>query len=202
MNFLSQEDLNIIKSFKLYLSDFGLSNAQIEKILIIVKIIQVKNKSVLVRNNSFCDKAYFLFEGAFVCSYINEEKDISKAVNFYIENVHNFFTCADAFLSENRTNYELRAIKESIVIELSRDDIEDIVKDDISLFRFYFKMVAKGLIEENELKSKIITESSENLFRYLTSEYPKLLKYVSSKYIAEFMGITPEWLSKIRKNQK
>ena len=88
------------------------------------------------------------------------------------------------------------------MIELSRDDIEDIVKDDIGLFRFYFNVVCRGFLEENELKSKIITESSENLFRYLTSEYSLLIKSVSSKYIAEFMGITPEWLSKIRKNQK
>jgi hypothetical protein len=88
------------------------------------------------------------------------------------------------------------------VIEFSLDDIDNIVNDDIGLFRFYFNVVCRGFLEENELKSKIITESSENLFKYLTTEYPLLIKSVSSKYIAEFMGITPEWLSKIRKNQK
>jgi hypothetical protein len=202
MSLLSPEELNINRTFRGYLSNFDLSKAQIEKIVTIGKIIRVKNNSVLVRNNSICDKAYFLLEGVFVCSYINEEKDLSKAVGFYIENVHRFFTCTDAFLFAQQTNYELRAIKKAIVIELSRDDIEDIVKDDIGLFRFYFQVVAKGLFEANELKSKMITESSENLYKYLTLKYPGLLKHISSKYIAEFMGITPEWLSKIRKNQK
>jgi CRP-like cAMP-binding protein len=205
LNKIPLPTLNVSKinsAFTSYLSNFDLSNTQVEKIIAIGKIRQVKNNSVLVSHNSICDKAYFLLEGVFVCSYINEEKDLSKAVGFYIENVHRFFTCTDAFLFAQQTNYELRAIKKAIVIELSRDDIEDIVKDDIGLFRFYFQVVAKGLFEANELKSKMITESSENLFKYLTSEYPQLIKSVSSKYIAEFMGITPEWLSKIRKNQK
>lgn len=195
-------ELKINSTFTSYLSNFDLSNAQIEKIIAIGKIRQVKNNSVLVRHNSICDKAYFLFEGVFISRFIDEEKEISKTVFFYLENFHYFLTCTDGFFSGKPTNCELRAIKDAIVIELSRDGIEDIVKDDIGLFRFYFNVVCRGFLEENELKSKIITESSENLFRYLTSEYSLLIKSVSSKYIAEFMGITPEWLSKIRKNQK
>jgi len=189
----------ISSTFISYLSNFDLSNAQIEKIIAIGNIRQVKNNTLLVRHNSICDKAYFLFEGVFISRFIDEEKEISKAVFFYLENFHSFFTCTDGFFSGKPTNCELRAIKDAIVIEFSLDDINNIVKDDIGLFRFYFNVVCRGLLEENELKSKIITESSENLFKYLTTEYPLLIKSVSSKYIAEFMGITPEWLSKIRK---
>jgi hypothetical protein len=100
------------------------------------------------------------------------------------------------------TNYYNTGFKNNYIKMQQVFYIEDIVKDDIGLFRFYFQVVAKGLFEANELKSKMITESSENLYKYLTLKYPGLLKHISSKYIAEFMGITPEWLSKIRKNQK
>jgi hypothetical protein len=157
---------------------------------------------VLVSSRTICDKVYFLIDGVFVCRFISEENEIKKAVNFYIENVHSFFTCADGYFSDRPTNCELRAIKDSTVIELSRDDINLIIKEDHGVFMFYHHEVCKGLLEENELKNKIITETSENLYKYMVSEYPGLLKFVSTKYIAEFMGITPEWLSKIKRNCK
>ena len=73
-------ELKINSTFSNYLSNFDLSNAQIEKIIAIGKIRQVKNNSVLVRHNSICDKAYFLFEGVFISRFIDEEKEISKTV--------------------------------------------------------------------------------------------------------------------------
>ena len=183
------------------LSDFNLNKSQINRIISIGKILHVRNNVVLIQQNSICDKVYYLLKGAFVCRYINEEKEIQKTVNFFMENSHTFFTCADGFLTSNPTNCELRAIRASQVIEFNRKDIDMVINEDVEIFKYYHLKVCAGLIEENELKIKIITESSESLYKYLIAEYPSLLANVSTKYIAEFMGITPEWLSKIKRNR-
>jgi hypothetical protein len=60
-------------------------------------------------------------------------------------------------------------------------------------------LIYETLAVENNLKNKVISESSENLYKYLIASCPQVIKVVSSKYIAEFMGITPEWLSKLKK---
>jgi hypothetical protein len=183
------------------LTDFNLNKSQIDRIIGMGKVRTVKNNVILIEHNNICDKVYYLLKGAFVCRYINEEKEIQKTVNFFMEGSHTFFTCADGFLTSNPTNCELRAIRSSQVIEFDRKDIDILINEDIDIFKYYHFKVKAGLIEENELKIKIITESSENLYNYLVAEYPNLLANLSTKYIAEFMGITPEWLSKIKRNQ-
>lgn len=177
----------------------GLSKDQIAQIIDIGVERNIKKNQVISTHKKVCDKAFFLLKGAFVCRYIDDEKDLQKTIGFYFEDSHTFITVADSFYSQNISNCELRSVNKSVVIEFNRADIIKLANSDIDIFRLYHNYVCKGVMEENNLKIKIITETKENLYRYLIIEYPNLLKYVSNKYIAEFMGITPEWLGKIKK---
>jgi CRP-like cAMP-binding protein len=184
------------------LEKFGLSDSQIEEIIGIGKAISVRKNEVIIHYNEPCNKVYYLVKGAFISRFINEEKEMQKAINFFFEDSHSFITIPDAFFSTKLSNSELRAVKPSEVLEFKLEDIQYLIAKDPDIYNFYHNQVIKGLLEENALKTKIITETKENLYNYLVNKYPSLLKYVSTKHIAEFMGITPEWLSKIKKNQQ
>jgi len=64
---------------------------------------------------------------------------------------------------------------------------------------FYIQRLINALLIEDEFKTQIISKSSEKLYQYLISEYPQIILNFPSKHIAEFMGITQEWLSKLKK---
>jgi hypothetical protein len=59
-------------------------------------------------------------------------------------------------------------------------------------------LITQALQEENDFKLKIISYSSERLYSYLITHCPKVIQQVPSKFIAEFMGISSEWLSKLK----
>jgi hypothetical protein len=59
-------------------------------------------------------------------------------------------------------------------------------------------LVTQALQEENDFKLKIISYSSERLYNYLITHCTKVIQQVPSKFIAEFMGISSEWLSKLK----
>ncbi len=174
------------------------STDQIEKIISKGKLKTVKSQSLLVRPNQVCDKAYFILEGGFVCRYIDAELEIEKTINFFLSDFHPFMSCVDSFFSGTKTQCELRAIRHSEVIEFNKNDIESTIIEDIELFRFYHSLVTTALQEENDFKLKIISYSSERLYQYLITECPTVIQQVPSKYIAEFMGISSEWLSKLK----
>ena len=176
----------------------NISTVKIETIISKGKLLHIKNQSLLIKPNTVCDKAYFVLKGGFVCRYINEEFEIEKTINFYLEDFHPFMSCVDSYFSETKTQCELRAIANSEVIELDKKDIDIIISQDIDLFQFYHSLVAQALQEENDFKLKIISYSSERLYSYLITHCPKIIQQVPSKYIAEFMGISSEWLSKLK----
>lgn len=171
---------------------------KIENIISKGKLLHIKSQSLLIKPNTICDKAYFVLKGGFVCRYIDEELEIEKTINFYLEDFHPFMSCVDSYFLETKTQCELRAIAHSEVIEFNKKDIDTIISQDIDLFKFYHSLVTQALQEENDFKLKIISYSSERLYSYLIANCPKVIQQVPSKFIAEFMGISSEWLSKLK----
>lgn len=164
-----------------------------------IKVLHFKNNDVVIKPGAICDRVYFVVEGGFVCRYINEVTETEKTINFYLEDIHPFMACVDSFFSQSPTACELRAICPSTVWALHRKDLDQLFEMDKEIFNFYNAQVIKALTEENELKLKIIALPSEQLYKYILGTFPMVIKKVPSKYIAELMGISAEWLSKLKR---
>ena len=184
------------------LQSANISLAQIEKLLSKGKLLKVKSKSLLVQPGTICDKVYFVLKGGFVCRFIDKELEIEKTINFYLDDFHPFMSCVDSYFSETQTHCELRAIAYSEVLEFDKKDIDAIVLEDIVFFQFYHFMLTKILQEENDFKIKIISYSSEVLYSFLIAICPEVIRQVPSRFVAEFMGISPEWLSKLKNKNR
>ncbi len=163
------------------------------------ELIPVKGNAVLVRPGKVCDRAFLVLQGGFVCRYIQPEQDVAKTINFYLEDLHPFMACVDSYFTQTPTECELRAIAPSIVLAMRKKDIDALLDKDAGLQRFYQELVITALTEENDLKLKIIAYRSEELYRYIVRQFPAVIRRVPSKYIAELMGISAEWLSKLKK---
>jgi len=180
------------------LQSLNLSADKLETILSKGELLHVKNQSLLVKPNTVCDKAYFVLKGGFVCRFIDEDLEIEKTINFFLEDLHPFMSCVDSFFSGAKTQCELRAISNAEVLAYRKEDIDHFVSQDHQLFQFYHALVIKALQEENDFKLKIISYSSERLYTYLITHFPMVIQQVPSRFIAEFMGISSEWLSKLK----
>ncbi|MFN3380107.1 MAG: Crp/Fnr family transcriptional regulator [Runella zeae] len=176
----------------------NVSSDSVRKLLEIIKFQEVKNQQLLVIPGEICDKIFFVLEGGFVCRYVDEANEVEKTINFYLDNLHPFMSCVDSFFSELPTRCELRAISGAKVLVLSKKDLQLLMSEDMALFKFYHSMVTKALQEENDLKLKLIAYTSEQLYQYLIGQLPVVIQRVPSRFIAEFMGISPEWLSKLK----
>jgi len=198
---LSQLSSNINfdpKNFINILSSTGISTFNLEKVLGHAKFFKIKSQQTLVNPGTICDKVYFILSGGFVCRYLDEEFESEKTINFYLPDFHPFMSCVDSFFSGTKTKCELRAIAHSEVLVFEKTDIDFLIKEDKEFRDFFNYIVTDALQGENDLKMKIISYTSENLYSYLINECPIVIQKVSSKYIAEFMGISQEWLSKLK----
>lgn len=180
------------------LSKSNISQETIEKIMGLGQLVKVKNQTKLVRHNQVCTKIYMVLKGGFVCRFIDEELEIEKTINFFFPEFHPFMTCVDSFFSGAKTQCEIRAISNAEIIEFNKKDIEAFVFQDLQLLRIYHAQVTTALQEINDFEMKIIAYSSERLYDYLMKTHPIIIQQVPAKYIAEFMGISSEWLSKLK----
>jgi len=180
------------------LSKSKIPNETIEKIMGLGKLVKVKSQTKLVRHNQVCTKVYLVLKGGFVCRFIDEALEIEKTINFFFPDFHPFMTCVDSFFSGTKTQCEIRCISNAEVIEFDKKDIETLIFQDLQLLQIYHALVTTALQEINDFEMKIIAYSSERLYNYLITTHPIIIQQVPAKYIAEFMGISSEWLSKLK----
>ncbi len=167
-----------------------------------IEVRRVKSNSILLMPGNTCTQLYFVVSGGFVCRYFNENLEIPKTINFYLDDLHPFMACVDSYFSQQPTACELRAVRDSVVLSMSKKNLDALMQSNPVLQGFYDTLVIQALVEENELKLKIISHNAEQLYQYLLDELPAVIQKVPSKYIAEFMGISAEWLSKVKRRKK
>ncbi|MFM9950344.1 MAG: Crp/Fnr family transcriptional regulator [Saprospiraceae bacterium] len=167
-----------------------------------IEVRRVKSNSILLMPGNTCTHLYFVVSGGFVCRYFNENLEIPKTINFYLDDLHPFMACVDSYFSQQPSACELRAVRDSVVLSMSKKNLDAMMQSNPVLQGFYDTLVIQALVEENELKLKIISHNAEQLYQYLLDELPAVIQKVPSKYIAEFMGISAEWLSKVKRRKK
>ncbi|GAB4413646.1 MAG: hypothetical protein OHK0039_20800 [Bacteroidia bacterium] len=176
----------------------GAPSALLQEMIPLIGTRSLRARALLAGPGEVCQQAFLVLKGGFVCRHVDAEQDSYKTINFFLPDFHPFMACVDSFFSGQPTHCELRAIAASEVLVFDKVHIDAFTQRDLRLFAFFHELVTTALQEENDLKLKVISYPSPRLYDYLLSQCPQVIQQVPARYIAEFMGISPEWLSKLK----
>jgi hypothetical protein len=164
------------------------------------KILVIKKKTKLIQVGDVCDKGFFILDGGFISRVYNPQTKKSRTQNFFLDDFNPFMSCEDSYFTEEKTNTDLLAIKDSLIIQFTKTDIERLCTANQELANFCNNyIIVNALKQESALRKMINAFSKEELYNYMIDNYNPVIKNVPSKYIAEFIGISAEWLSKTKK---
>ncbi|KFF13632.1 Crp/Fnr family transcriptional regulator [Flavobacterium hydatis] len=156
---------------------------------------EFSKKSILLKVGQ--NEKYLSFiEQGIVRFYIPTElNDIT--FGFAFDN--NFVSAYDFFLTQEPSNYQLETITNTILWSLNYDDLQEIyAKTDVG--NKIGRLASEDLfLKKSKRELSLLTESAERRYLNLFKEQPHLLKLIPLKYIASYIGITPQALSRIRK---
>ncbi|WP_452218340.1 Crp/Fnr family transcriptional regulator [Lacinutrix undariae] len=186
---------NLIK----YAIKYGLSEDLIQEINLNGKQIEIKKNENILNVGEHSKYIYIVIKGGFISQYFDDNKSKFRTTSFHIDNYHPFMTQPESYFSKKPSDTQIKAFKKSQVIEFHRNTIEKLSLKHKSFDKFCNTHIIEALIFINQIKSKLIGLPKDKLYDYLLEEHGPITKNVPSKYIAEFMGVTPQWLSKIKR---
>jgi hypothetical protein len=164
------------------------------------KILVVKKRTKLIQVGDVCDRGFFILDGGFISRIYNNKTKKSRTQNFFLEDYNPFMSCEDSYFTGEKTNTELLAIKDSLIIQFTKNDLERLTLKNADLGVFFNNYIlVNALKQESELRKILNAYSKEEIYTYLIDKANSVVKNVPSKYIAEFIGISAEWLSKTKK---
>lgn len=140
---------------------------------------------------------FFLIKSGCLMTYFKDRQEQIHAIQFGQEM---WWTGdLDAFFNQQASKYGVKALTEVEVYFLTKESFEKINQISPS-FESYFRILFQNaLISHQKRIIRNISFTAEEKYLEFVRLHPKLELIVPQKYIASYMGITPEFLSKLKK---
>ncbi|MFT4833380.1 MAG: CRP-like cAMP-binding protein [Marinoscillum sp.] len=118
-------------------------------------------------------------------------------IHFAIEN--QWITDIGSFHTGQPSQLYIEAVEPSEVIQISKSDLIHFYETSILLNRIFRVMVEDEYVQlQNRLLQTISTTAEERYLDFM-ERFPNLFNRISNVQVASYLGITPEFLSTIRK---
>lgn len=157
---------------------------------------RIKRRQFILQEGDICKHNTFVVEGCFRM-YMIDEKSKEHNLQFAVENW--WIGDIGSFHSEKPSRLYIEAIENSIILQIKKED-------QIKLFVNYpkFNLIFRVLAENAmvSLQNRIlqnISSTAEERYLDFVERYPNFFNRISNVQIASYLGVTPEFLSAIRK---
>ncbi|NUM79810.1 Crp/Fnr family transcriptional regulator, partial [bacterium] len=156
----------------------------------------VRKKDFLLMNGDICRYDYFVTSGCLKVCY-TDENGSEFIVKFALENW--WVVDLDSFLNGTPSLFYIQAIEDSEVLQISKKNYDALHQKIPAFQKFSNERWQNGFIA---LQHRIMHDQSltaEERYERFKEKYPTLEQRIPQKLIAAYLGITPEFLSMLRK---
>jgi CRP-like cAMP-binding protein len=158
----------------------------------------VSKKSMVLKEGQVCKEISFVTSGtlrAFYVDKLGKESTIMFAITDW------WVTDMFCFINQQPAMLNIEAIEDSAVLQLQKNDLDNLYIKIPTFERFFRIIMQNAYIREQLRVIQNLSLSAEERYNIFLDKYPQIVKQITQKQIASYLGITPEFLSAIRKNK-
>lgn len=184
---------NLFKNIERYVP-FG--KVEKERLIEIISVQKIKRKQLIDEPGSVCRYRNYVVEGSFR-SYLLDDDGKEHTVQLAIDDyfVSDFYS----YITQVPATLVVEALEDSLILRMHYDDIEPLCKELHSLSEYFRISTEKAFAYSRNRALSTTSMTAEERYQELIQMYPKLFQKIPQKYIASYLGMTPEFLSKVRK---
>ncbi len=163
----------------------------LEKILIREEIAKGE---IALKEGQICRELVFVGKGMLRQFYYKNGKDVTE--HFSYEGC--IIMCIESFLKQEPTRLMVEALEPSIVYLFPYDMVQKLTKESWEINMFYRKILEYSLIVSQIKADSWRFETARERYNLLLEQHPEIIKRAPLSYIASYLLMTPETLSRVR----
>lgn len=184
---------NLIKHIRKYIE---LNDNSIEILAKYFNPITHKKKEFLLKEGQVCRSLHFVEKGCLRMFFINDNTT-EQIIQFALENwwISDFFSFSD----NKPSPYFIQTVEKSEILSIDSLSFETMLKELPQMER-YFRIIMQRAIAASQLRIKYMYElSKEQFYIHFCTSFPEFVQRVPQYMIASYLGLTPEYVSELRK---
>ena len=159
---------------------------------------ELPKKDFLLREGQSCKTINYVQSGA-LRAFFQDTEGRDSTIMFAIRDW--WITDMYCFITEQPAMQNIIAIEDSAVLQLKKTDLENLYLAIPKFERFFRIIMQNSYIREQLRVLQNLSMPAEERYNIFINKYPQLLPHVTQKQIASYLGITPEFLSHVRRKK-
>ncbi|MGE3802307.1 MAG: Crp/Fnr family transcriptional regulator [Candidatus Kapaibacterium sp.] len=157
---------------------------------------RVRRRQFILQEGDICKHNTFVVEGCFRM-YAVDEKGKEHNLQFAVENW--WIGDIGSFHSEEPSRLYIEALENSIILQINKEDQLKLFVDYLKFNRIFRVFTENALVNAQRRILQNISSTAEERYLDFLHRYPDFFNRISNVQIASYLGVTPEFLSTIRK---
>lgn len=158
--------------------------------------LNIPKGELWLKQGKICDQVAFVVSGKLRNYYFD---DAGNEITCYFVTANNFISSYTSFLTNTPANDNISALEDTVLKVISKKELEDL-SDLIPKMHIFRRIIAENLFITMEKRIAMLqSQSAYERYEKMLKESSDIILSVPLQYTASFLGITPQHLSRLRK---
>ncbi len=158
--------------------------------------LELKRNEYLKVKGSIDTNLYLVEKGALRIFVLDEFEE--HTIRFGYKN--NLIAALDSFLSEKPSDLYIQALKHTTLKVMHKDTFTNFISESAENTKIWQLVLESFALQQMEREQDILTTSPVERYNRVLKRSPQLFQEIPNKYIASYLRMTPETLSRIKKS--
>ncbi len=171
-----------------------LSDGLVQRLSEVTNQVTLKAKTILLQQGKICDQIFFIEKGFARAFYLKEDQEITS----WFMSEGDVIVSVQSFYAQKPSFESIELLEDSVLTSLNYTELQSIYKEFLE-----FNVVGRVLTEKYYMLSEERTfslrlQTAEERYKALLNSQPEIFNRAPLKYIASYLGMTPETISRLR----
>lgn len=162
----------------------------------LLQLKTIKRKDFLLQTGDVCHYETFVCKGCLRSYYIDNE-GVEHNTLFAVEG----WWTGDLYslITNNPSRYFIEALEDTEVLQISKSNLDLLYQNVPKFERFFRLLLQNAYVAQEQRIVQNLSSTAEERYASFLKRYPQLGQRITQKHIASYLGITPEFLSMLRR---
>ncbi len=172
-----------------------LTEEEEKKLCDLVSYRKLLKGQYFLQQGDVCKFSGFVVSGCTKTFYVDEEGQ-EHVIMFSVEDW--WTSDMGSYISQKPADFNVQCLENTTLIQISYENQEEMLREIPKLERFFRIIIERAFVSSQKRIVRNLSMSAKNRYLHFRNVYPKIEQRIPQYLIASYLGITKEFLSKIK----